>query len=175
MIAPSVFAWAFACVSTVERVVPAAAERRQSRPPTARGTLPLGHGKAPRAAEQSRRRSGPALQPWRASAAPPKAPSRHRGRCAWPVAVLTHYSLPAPLRWEVSVSLAVLVYGSKRVVLATLTLTLTLTLTRYGSKRGVLALPFYLSSLLLMLSALLAATVPADQWSSEPKGKAKLS
>ena len=74
-----------------------------------------------------------------------------------------------------SVSLAVLVYGSKRVVLATLTLTLTLTLNRYGSKRGVLALPFYLSSLLLMLSALLAATVPADQWSSEPKGKAKLS
>ena len=44
----------------------------------------------------------------------------------------------------------------------------------YGSKRGVLALPFYLSSSLLMLSALLAATVPADQWSSEPKGRAKL-
>ena len=44
----------------------------------------------------------------------------------------------------------------------------------YGSKRGVLALPFYLSSSLLVLSALLAATVPADQWSSEPKGRAKL-
>ena len=44
----------------------------------------------------------------------------------------------------------------------------------YGSKRGVLALPFYLSSALLVLSALLAATVPADQWSSEPKGRAKL-
>ena len=37
----------------------------------------------------------------------------------------------------------------------------------YGSQRGVLALPFYISSLLLALSALLAATVPAAQWSSD--------
>ena len=66
----------------------ATAERRQSRPPTARGAPPARARPARWAAPagQSRGRVCPALQPWSLSAPPLKAPSKHRGRCAWPMA-----------------------------------------------------------------------------------------